>query len=1540
MVGQLSPNSFVSPITSEVRRSVNGYIHSLPQKLAGFFGDLPWASIVLFIFALILAVGIIYLTIRGLKRAEQKAVEDATIIDSGQDPIAIDKLPLIGGWFTEYLARNGWLQVSSLSLSFLRALQFLKKTLNNYNYKYQMPWYLLVGAEGSGKTTLMANSEFNYPFGHQDFDISHGHPHCSWQFLDQAIVLDIRGDMAIKRQSLNSSELGWKALLKLLARYRPAQPLNGIILTIPADELYGRGRLSVDDISGRADYLAQKLNQAQTGLGIRLPVYVLITKTDMVPGFQSFCAEIPTNNRHDILGWSSPYSVDVSYSSSWVDDAFTSIKENLYKLRLELFAEGCSNLSRDGVFVFPSELMTVKENLAIYLNHIFKNNYYQQSLLFRGLYFCGDSGLQSLPIIGGEDGSESMATVTMPEDLIATKQDITNPDVASGFGLQLMAQPKYTPKIFFSRNLFSDKALKEPGLATAQKNKILTINKVLNVCKVMTASFVLLGSYGLYNAYDKFKQGRDSLMPVLGKMNDLLYDLRNLHVNQSDKKADETFDLYARELIAMMDQMQNASFFSVFVPPSWFSPLKKDLSNTLQIAYQQVIVKTIYIDLLIKARDLLHLKPDPERDVSKNMAELLDPLKTPEYLLFKSYVEGMDTLQEKIRKFNALKDSASFNDLNELVQYSFGMPLPENFSEQYYRFQPFLNNKVFPNIDLKPYQHMAKETLATLYQNFLDVVFTTKAKNSLLNRLQELIKTLSHNNYDYLPDINVLRKFGVEIAKAMPSLGEVGKTWMDAEFFSPGPEMDELLDRIDKSELFGKQITQDFVDATAVYFNDFKDYLRQFNALLITEGTLSLVDASGNNAAMDKAAATQGKADGKGKGDPDENTGYKYSEGIFVLANSLGKLFAEPYMATPTGKKLVTSIQKGKIIYWDSQLISAAYELCKRFEEFSNKEIARFPVALQENLRLLAQNSLQANVIDLVARGQSLGDIPTGTGGGVTAEEVLRSKINDLKEVAPRFTKLLEILNRGGFGTSFVELRNLLNATSYFLLSQIETMLENLAPYQVSDFSFQWWDGKPGAALVGYMSQDAADLKAYLQLQYQQILNMVNNYARPLIDFLSSPAMAEAEGDQRLFYKWKRIIEQLDAYDKRQAGNSISVLEDFITKDLNTYDVKNALKNINPQSLQGQASDYFLTIVYNLKRGILSQAEVLTRQQNIENYNQLVDLFNNTLRNCFPFVAGNAVQSRGGKEAAPNDIREFFDKYDAVGGDPEVILDQIYQLGEDAKQALMFLKRMQEVKEFLKGYLNGETDEPAFDVNVDFRTNRGQEMNANMIVDLSFSPDQDSSVNRSDKVKTARWSFGNPVAFSFRWANGRIPLIPVNNRSQSNLSVNERTVIIDFEGAWALLKMLRLQDAQIKAADPTQNVCKFTIPLASLNRTEDGMFDGGFQTNGAPGSKSVVFNAITLLQPSSKPKVPSKPVKVPLFPNFAPELGRGVMEASNKPVLTEEAAPQPRFDSDENKNMGNGTGDNTGGDGAGNNGGGNNAGGNTGGGNPTGGGQN
>src|ERR1700677_4919464 len=193
---------------------------------------------------------------------------------------------------------------SSMRASFREAMRRLKERLPGWNYRYEVPWYVLVGESGSGKTTAAnqlsgLSMEIVEPASRQRA------PRCV--VVNKAVLIDMPVSTFLSPIAVShvpappassllkiygpfgrsvSDRAAWRSFLRLAVHYRPRQPLNGIVLTISALELLEaeadpdhQRRLS------RIAQLADRLHDVQHVSGLSLPVYVLVTKCDAVTGF-------------------------------------------------------------------------------------------------------------------------------------------------------------------------------------------------------------------------------------------------------------------------------------------------------------------------------------------------------------------------------------------------------------------------------------------------------------------------------------------------------------------------------------------------------------------------------------------------------------------------------------------------------------------------------------------------------------------------------------------------------------------------------------------------------------------------------------------------------------------------------------------------------------------------------------------------------------------------------------------------------------------------------------------------------------------------------------------------------------------------------------------------------------------------------------------------------------------------------------------------------------------------------------------------------
>ena len=88
-------------------------------------------------------------------------------------------------------------EAAKLRERFEEAVAALKKQRRSGNSLYDLPWYVFIGAPGSGKTTALINSGLKFPLeqrvGKGAVRGVGGTRNCDWWFTDEAVFLDTAG---------------------------------------------------------------------------------------------------------------------------------------------------------------------------------------------------------------------------------------------------------------------------------------------------------------------------------------------------------------------------------------------------------------------------------------------------------------------------------------------------------------------------------------------------------------------------------------------------------------------------------------------------------------------------------------------------------------------------------------------------------------------------------------------------------------------------------------------------------------------------------------------------------------------------------------------------------------------------------------------------------------------------------------------------------------------------------------------------------------------------------------------------------------------------------------------------------------------------------------------------------------------------------------------------------------------------------------------------------------------------------------------------
>jgi type VI secretion system protein ImpL len=264
-------------------------------------------------------------------------------------------------------------------------------------YVYQMPWYVFIGAPGSGKTTALVNSGLRFPLaqslGKESVRGVGGTRSCDWWFAEEAVLLDTAGRYTTQESNAEADRAEWDGFLKLLKRFRPRQPLNGAILTLSVQDL-----LSADESERRrhAERLRARLLELTGNLGISFPIYVLVTKADQLGGFNEYFDALGKEERAQVWGCTLPLLAQPEAGRDDLDALLgrelEALNRRLFERLPEVLVHELDPARRARGYALPQHFAGIVPVLREVLGEVFAGKHFGPAGMLRGLYFT--SGTQ------------------------------------------------------------------------------------------------------------------------------------------------------------------------------------------------------------------------------------------------------------------------------------------------------------------------------------------------------------------------------------------------------------------------------------------------------------------------------------------------------------------------------------------------------------------------------------------------------------------------------------------------------------------------------------------------------------------------------------------------------------------------------------------------------------------------------------------------------------------------------------------------------------------------------------------------------------------------------------------------------------------------------------------------------------------------------------------------------------------------------------------------------------------------------------------
>jgi type VI secretion system protein ImpL len=379
-------------------------------------------------------------------------------------------------------------EIATLQARFKEAMAVLRKArfkgrAGEKQYLYQLPWYVFIGAPGSGKTTALVNSGLKFPLeesgGSQSIKGVGGTRNCDWWFTDEAVLLDTAGRYVTQDSEQRVDASAWLGFLDLLKRSRPRRPLNGAIITVSiSDLLYQtdaqRERYARD--------VRQRVQELYERLGLRFPVYVMVTKVDLLAGFTEFFGDMSREERSQV--WGSTFALNapgtsVNYAGQFGAE-FEGLERRLHARVLKRLHDERDLQRRCAIYSFPQQFSALRPLLSDFLEKAFGGSRFGEQPLVRGVYFT--SGTQE-----GSPIDRVLGTLSRTFNL---ERKILPPAATSG-------------KSFFINRLLHDVIFIEAGLGGGnerkeRQHKWLTVG-ALGASAALTAGLALAWTLSYFN---------------------------------------------------------------------------------------------------------------------------------------------------------------------------------------------------------------------------------------------------------------------------------------------------------------------------------------------------------------------------------------------------------------------------------------------------------------------------------------------------------------------------------------------------------------------------------------------------------------------------------------------------------------------------------------------------------------------------------------------------------------------------------------------------------------------------------------------------------------------------------------------------------------------------------------------------------------------------------------------------------------------------------------------------------------------------------
>lgn len=243
---------------------------------------------------------------------------------------------------------------------------------------YAIPWYLVIGDPGSGRSTALHAMNLTWTQGDGPLQIGIPQQQCTYWLPQEAVFIEPEATVL----GPNRSPDLLKNLAEELRKARPREHLDGILLLINVAAFIDLDEAALEAYSNN---LRRYLAEVSEALYTDVPVYVVVTRYDTLWGFAEVFQWGPDRKNEEPWGFTLPLDTEPA-------KALPRIQEELVGLNARLEAFCLAKLSSDDApeqrmrgFQHLAEVRTFMEKLTAVLTTITQANSFERAPWIRAL---------------------------------------------------------------------------------------------------------------------------------------------------------------------------------------------------------------------------------------------------------------------------------------------------------------------------------------------------------------------------------------------------------------------------------------------------------------------------------------------------------------------------------------------------------------------------------------------------------------------------------------------------------------------------------------------------------------------------------------------------------------------------------------------------------------------------------------------------------------------------------------------------------------------------------------------------------------------------------------------------------------------------------------------------------------------------------------------------------------------------------------------------------------------------------------------------